>query len=169
MLVERTSKQNFSLSQHELTRVEFSKSRLADLFHDTMWPVALENLTGLSVREYQLLEVMESEKLFSYVKIDIGNLEYFRPPVAKFPPRFKLSLVVSKVIGKLLRRYAEDGGLMSQLQNWSIWSLGCYKLEHFLNPRLMFISEISLFRRKQTTVPLSTLRKSAWSVWHKKL
>ena len=61
----------------------------------------------------QLLEEIKAEKLFVYVQCDIEVPEILRSKFDNSPLIFKNTLVSKNHIGDLMKRYAEEEGIMS--------------------------------------------------------
>ena len=90
-----------------------------------------------SLAECQLLEKIESGKLFGYVQCNIEVPHRLKPHFANFPSVFENTLVDRKDIGKLIEQYAEEEGLMSQPQKMLISSI---RLQNgtLITPLLLF-------------------------------
>ena len=58
--------------------------------------------------------MQEIGRLFGYVQCDLKVPEHLNTYFAKFPPIFKNTVVSRKVIGDLMKEYAEKEGIMSQ-------------------------------------------------------
>ena len=70
-----------------------------------------------SLTEQQLLEGVKKGNLFGYVQCDIEVPENSKVNFANFPPIFKNTLVSKNDIGDLMKKYAEEEGIMSQPRN----------------------------------------------------
>ena len=75
-----------------------------------------------SLAAEQLLEEIKKGKLFRYVQCDIEVPENLRPKINNFPPIFNNTLVSRSDIGDLIRNYAEEESLLSQIRKMLISS-----------------------------------------------
>ena len=96
-----------------------------------------------SLAEHQLLGKLKSGKLFGYVQCDIEVPNKLKPQFANFHPLFKNTLIDRKDIGKLMKQYTEEEGLMSQPQKMLISS---FKLQNgtLITLLLFFYLEMGL-------------------------
>ena len=106
-------------------------------------------LYSRSLKQHQLLENIKSGKLFGYVQCDVEVSDKLKPPhFSDFPPLFRNTLVDRKDIGKLMKQFAEEEGLMSPPQKMltSSFKLGNGTL---ITPLLMFYPKLGLFVTKK--------------------
>ena len=96
-----------------------------------------------SPTEQQLAEGIKKGNLFAYVQLDIEVPESLRANFAKFPPKFKNTLVSKNNIGDLIKTYAEEEGIMSQPRKMLISSFTLQN-ETLITPLLLFYLQLGL-------------------------
>ena len=96
-----------------------------------------------SLTEHQLLEGIKKKNLFGYVQCDIEVPENLRANFANFPPIFKNNLVSKNDIGHLMKMYAEEDRIMSQLGR--MW-ISSFTLQNgtLITPLLLFYLQLGL-------------------------
>ena len=115
-----------------------------------------------SLTEQQLLEGKKNRSLFGSVQCDIEVPENLRVNFANFPPIFKNIFVSKNDIGGLMKKYAEEGGIMSQPRKKLISSF-TLKMELWLLLCSCSICNWGLLLRKYTVLS-NTLQRNASTV-----
>ena len=109
-----------------------------------------------SLAAEQLLEKIETGKLFGYVQCDIEVPEELRSKFDNVPPKFKNTLVTKNDIGDVMKNYAEEKTLLSQ--SWKMLiSRFILLYGTLITPLLLFYPEIGLvFTKRHRFVEYAT-------------
>ena len=94
------------------------------------------------------MEGVKEGNLFGYVQCDIEVPENLRANFVNFPPTFKNTLVSRKDIGDLMKTYAEEEGIMSQLRKMLISSF-TLQIGTLITPLLLFYLQLGLVCTKR--------------------
>ena len=119
-------------------------------------------LYKISLAAEQLSEEIKKGKFFGYVQCDIEVPEKLRANFAIFPPTFKNTLVSESDIGDLMKNYADEERLLSQLRKMLISSFTLQNGTLF-TPLLLFYLQLGLVCTKNTAL-LITLQRNASTV-----